>query len=34
MKYIEDKDLNFLKNINSSDLNNLVKILTNTKQKN
>ncbi|WP_181403261.1 DUF3944 domain-containing protein [Aliarcobacter cryaerophilus] len=31
MKYIEDKDLNFLKNINSSDLDNLVKILTNTK---
>ncbi|PRM91443.1 hypothetical protein CJ672_09495 [Arcobacter cryaerophilus gv. occultus] len=31
LKYIEDKDLNFLKNINSSDLDNLVKILTNTK---
>lgn len=31
MKYIEDKDLSFLKNIKSSDLNNLVKILTNTK---
>lgn len=31
MKYIEDKDLNFLKNLKSSDLNNLVKILINTK---
>lgn len=31
MKYIEDKDLSFLKNVESSDLNNLVKILTNTK---
>lgn len=31
MKYLEDKDLSFLKNVESSDLNNLVKILTNTK---
>lgn len=31
LKYIEDKDLSFLKNVESSDLNNLVKILTNTK---
>ncbi|MCT7550928.1 DUF3944 domain-containing protein [Aliarcobacter butzleri] len=31
MKYIEDKDLNFLKNVKSTDLDNLVKILTNTK---
>lgn len=31
MKYIEDKDLSFLKNVKSSDLENLVKILTNTK---
>jgi len=31
LKYIEDKDLNFLKNVKSSDLEKLVKILTNTK---